>query len=181
MNIQITDNIHLELLSESHAPAIFEIVAANRNYLRTWLTWIDYAQTVDFIYNFAKGSMQRNKEGIEYSFVIMENKTVVGRIGIYKIDKQNKIGEIGYWIAENQQGRGLVTESCKALLLFCFDELNLNRIEIKCGTENLKSQKIPELLHFTKEGILRQAEWIQEKYIDLYIYSYLKKEFKLKP
>ena len=104
---------------------------------------------------------------------------MVGRVGVYKLDQQNKIGEIGYWLAEHVQGKGIVTSSCKLLINFCFTELKLNRIEIKCGTENLKSQQIPERLNFTKEGIIRQGELLYDKYIDLNLYSLLKQDYRL--
>ncbi|MBK7633025.1 MAG: GNAT family N-acetyltransferase [Saprospiraceae bacterium] len=53
---------------------------------------------------------------------------------MHKIDHQNKIGEIGYWLTY-VQGKGITTSACEALLSFCFNELQLNRIEIKCGTK----------------------------------------------
>ena len=60
------------------------------------------------------------------------------------------------------------------LIDFCLNELNLNRIEIKCGVENTKSKNIFIRLHFTHEGIIRQGELIHDKFIDLNIYSFLK-------
>ena len=111
-------------------------------------------------------------------FVIIANNKVIGRVGVYKIDKQNKVGEIGYWLAENQQRKGIVIESCKAIISLCFSELQINRIEIKCGTENFKSQLIPEKLNFTKEGVMKQAELLYDKFIDLNIYALVKANYR---
>lgn len=174
MKIKTNENTSLELINDSHSQVIFDLVDANRAHLREWLPFVDRMQTVEFAANFVKGTMQRNKDGNEYAFVIIANNQVIGRVGVYKIDAQNKIGEIGYWLAENQQGKGIVTESCKAMIALCFSELQLNRIEIKCGTENYKSQSIPEKLNFTKEGIMRKAELLYDKFIDLNLYSLLK-------
>jgi ribosomal-protein-serine acetyltransferase len=173
MNITIDTTLRLELINTSHAQAIFDMVDGNRDHLRTWLSFVDRMQTSEFARNFVAGTMQRNKDGQEYAFVILENEVVVGRIGVYKIDGQNKIGELGYWVVEHAQGRGIITRSCKTLLDFCLDKLQLNRIEIKCGTGNAKSQAIPRRLHFTEEGILRQAEYINGQFIDLKLYSFL--------
>lgn len=174
MEIKIDDNLRIALINESHAKAIFEMVDQNRNHLREWLPFVDRMETIDFAKNFIKGTMQRNKDGNEYAFVIIDNEKVVGRIGVYKIDHQNKIGEIGYWLVENGQGKGIVTRACQTLIDFCFSELELNRIEIKCGTENHKSKTIPEKLHFTQEGVIRQGELINDKFIDLNLYSFIK-------
>ncbi|MEO6760537.1 MAG: GNAT family N-acetyltransferase, partial [Saprospiraceae bacterium] len=152
----VTDSLQLELIEPKHAQPIFDLAAANREHLRQWLPWVDRMETVDFIENYIRGAQQRQAEGGELPYVILENSVVVGRIGIHKIDNQNKIGEIGYWIGQEFSGRGLMTQACKAVLEVGFRELGLNRIEIKCGTENRKSQVIPERLGFVQEGILRQ-------------------------
>ncbi len=174
MKLKVNDTISIQLVNETHAQPIFELVNNNRPHLREWLPFVDRMQTVEFAENFVKGTIQRNKEGHEFAFVIIENDQLIGRIGIYKIDNQNKIGEIGYWLAEKMQGRGIITQSCKTLIEFCLSELNLNRMEIKCSTENLKSQSIPQKLGFTKEGIIRQGELVHGKFIDLQLYSLLK-------
>lgn len=178
MTININQNLKLELIHKNHAQPIFNLVDANRTHLREWLPFVDRMQSVDFAANFVKGTMQRNQNGEEFAFVIITNEKVVGRIGVYKIDGQNKIGEIGYWLAENLQGKGIVTKSCKAIIDFCFSDLQLNRIEIKCGTGNLKSKTIPEKLNFTHEGILRQGELLYDQFIDLNLYSLLKNDVK---
>lgn len=178
MILRIDETIQLELITENHAQPIFDIVDKNRAHLRTWLPFVDRMQTVEFAQNFVKGVMQRNAAGNEYAFVIVYEGKVIGRIGVYKIDGQNKIGEIGYWLAEGVQGKGIVTRSCQAIINFCFNELNLNRIEIKCGTENVKSMTIPEKLHFKKEGVLQQAELLYDTFIDLNLYALLKSDVR---
>ena len=178
MIINIDENIKIELINENHSQPIFDIVDKNRIHLRQWLPFVDRMQTVEFAENFVKGTMQRNKDGNEFAFVIIENDKVIGRIGVYKIDGQNKIGEIGYWLAENLQGKGIITKSSKALIDFCFSDLQLNRIEIKCGTENFKSKTIPEKLNFTREGVIREGELLYDKFIDLNLYSLLKTDIK---
>ncbi len=62
------------------------------------------------------------------------------------------------------------------LIDFCFHHLNLNRIEIRCGTENVKSKHVAEKLNFTKEGVIRQGELLYDRYIDLNLYSLLKSD-----
>jgi ribosomal-protein-serine acetyltransferase len=176
MKISVENQLTLELLEDKHSAAIFNLALESREHLQEWLPWVNYMNDVSFIQNYIKGSQQRNKDGYEYAFAILEEDRVIGRIGVHKIDMQNKIGEIGYWIGKNVQGKGSVTKSCKALIGFCFKELQLNRIEIKCGTENIRSQSIPEKLGFTKEGIIRQGEFMNGKFIDLNLYSLLKND-----
>ncbi len=177
MVIQTETKAHLELLQPGHSLQLYELAAANRQHLNPWLPWVAKMQAPDFMVNFIAGSMQRNKAGDEFAFVIFNGIEMMGRIGIYKIDHQNKTGEIGYWIGENFEGKGFVSASCKALINYFFHTLNLNRIEIKCALENDKSRSIPTRLGFTHEGIIRNGEWVYDHFTDLHLYSLLKKEW----
>lgn len=177
MQLTVNQNTVLELIAQAHAPAIFDIVQHNREHLRQWLGWVDRAQDVQFIENFVAGAQHRHAQGTEYSFVMITDGRVVGRIGLYKLDAANQSAEIGYWIAADQQGRGLVLQSCQRLLQFCFEELGLHRLEIRCGTSNRKSQRIPQLLGFEKEGTLRQAEYLHGAFIDLDVFGLLRQDY----
>lgn len=177
MKLQVDDTISLEFLQVIHAESLYNLVNANRQHLRTWLPWVDQMQTVA---NFRQHIIETNKRAADktdYGFAIIINRNIVGRMGIHHINHQNKTGEIGYWLAESMQSRGIITKCCKALITHGFTLLNLNRIEIKCGVGNTKSMAIPEKLQFKQEGILRQAEWLNEKFIDLYLYAMLKEEW----
>ena len=68
----------------------------------------------------------------------------------------------------------MLCKSIKIIISYCFTDLKLNRIEIKCATENIKSKNIPEKFNFTKEGVIRQGELLYDKYVDLILYSLLK-------
>ncbi len=178
MTIHVDEKIRLDQFEKKHGQAIFDLASQNKNYLNKWLPWVDNMQSVDFIFNYISASNQRTKEGHEITFVIFYNDTIVGRIGVYKIDHQNKIGEIGYWIGEEFQGNGTVTKSCEALINYCFSELKLNRIEIRCGTENQKSKTIPNRINFIQEGIIRQGEFLHDHYIDLILFSMMKEDWE---
>lgn len=177
MTIPVSATIQLSLISPAHAQPLYELAVANREYLRQWLDWVDNMQDLNFIQQFVRNCQNHHARGTDHAFVILENETIVGRIGMYKVDSYNRIGEIGYWVAASAQGRGIITQACKAIIRYGFDELKLNRIEIKCASENRKSQAVPERLGFTKEGILRQAEWLHGQFVDLVLYSMLKEDW----
>jgi ribosomal-protein-serine acetyltransferase len=177
MSIQVSDKISLEFLEESHAPTLFYLVNDNREHLKKWLPWVDNMQAVENAKDYIASCLRQAAEKTDFAYAIMYERKMVGRIGIHHINQQNKIGEIGYWLAGGLQGMGIVTKSCKALIYYGFKELGLNRIEIKCATSNDKSRAIAEKLRFKQEGILRQAEWLNGKFVDLYLYSMLKEEW----
>ena len=176
MVIILNNQVYLELIDAKHAQGIFDIADKNRQYLGTWLTWVARMQNVSFIEKFVSGVLERHAEGLEWAFVIIKNDVIIGRITIHKIDGYNQIGEIGYWIAENQQGQGIASQSCTQVIKFAFEKLKLNRLEIKCGTDNKESQRIAERLGFTHEGVMQQAELLNGQFINLNLYALLKKK-----
>lgn len=177
MTITVDKHLSLELLSSKHAAELFQLIDSNRNYLINWLPLVNHIDSLETAAHFVNGWVERNKKEFEYSFVILENNLMVGRIGVYKINPANKTGEIGYWIAENAQGKGIISRTGKVFLNYCFSTLNINRMELKCGTENHKSAVVAKQLNFQKEGIIREGEWLHNRFIDLNFYSLLKNEF----
>ncbi len=178
MQLIVEANLYLEKLELKHAGELYAIAQSNRDYLAKWMPWIHHMHGINFIENFISKSIQKNQEHTEYAFAIFLDDCMVGRIGLRKIDSANEHAEIGYWIAESQQGKGIIRKSCARLIAFAFNECGLNRIEIKCAVENKSSQKIPEKLGFTYEGTLRSAEKNIDQFRDLKLYSLLKKEWK---
>ena len=178
MKIQVDEIISLEMLEDIHAESLLNLVNANHPYLREWLPWVDHMVTVENSKTYIGDCKRRATEKTDFSFAIIINKNIVGRIGLHHISRPNKIGEIGYWLADGLQGRGIISKSCKALINHAFTALGLNRIEIKCGIGNDKSRAIAEKLQFKQEGILRKAELLNGKFINLYLYAMLKEEWQ---
>ena len=117
-------------------------------------------------------------DGDEIGLQIIFKGEVVGGTGFHSIDRGSKCAEIGYWIAKDATGKGIITKSVKRLIDFAFDEIKLNRIVIKCATENMKSRAVPERLGFTKEGIEREAGWLHTRFVDHVVYSILAREWR---
>lgn len=177
MKIRVTDSILLESIGQEHAAAIFELVKVNKEQLGEWLPWVGRMTTIHHFETFVVESMKRVETGEEVSCIIRVDGAVAGRIGLYNIDGYNRIADIGYWLGTAYQGRGIVTLACGQLLQYAFEVLHLNRIQIKCGTLNSKSMAVPERLHFTKEGIIRQGEYVNNLFIDLHLYAMVREEW----
>ncbi|MBD1382661.1 GNAT family N-acetyltransferase [Bacillus sp. IB182487] len=65
----------------------------------------------------------------------------------------------------------------KALTDYAFNELHINKVEIRAAVENKNSRGIPERLGFVNEGCIRQAEWLYDHYVDHVVYGMLAEEW----
>ncbi|MFT6747961.1 MAG: ribosomal-protein-serine acetyltransferase [Glaciecola sp.] len=174
MEIKINNNLKLESVSLNDAEQTFRLIDNSRDYLREWLPWVDQIKSVDDVRKNIEAAILRNdlQEGLELG--LKYNNKVIGRIGLHFIDKANNRTSIGYWLSPSCQGNGVMREAVKALCAYCFDELNMNRIEIACATGNTKSQSIPTRLGFIIEGTLRHKELLNGSYVDHNLYVLLK-------
>ncbi len=177
---RIDEDIELRLSAEQFAEEATAVIRDNHAYLKEWLPWVkdDYslADTLEFV----RRNLRQFAANEGFSAQIVHRGRFAGNIGFNKFDWTNRKTEIGYWLAEPFQGRGIITRACRAFVSHAFDVLKLNRVEIYCGVGNDKSRRIPERLGFREEGVLRQAEWLHDRYIDLVLYSMLAAEWKEK-
>ena len=176
MQITVDNEIKLKEIDIDDANEIFDLIDNNRKYLRKWLPFVDATQKVEDTLNFIKSVRNKNFEEREITTIIIYKEQKVGVIGFRDTDKLNHKTEIGYWLAKKYQGNGIIIRSCKALINYAFNNLNMNRITIKYAIENTKSSKIPKKLNFKFEGIEREGEYINDVYHDLNVYGLLKKE-----
>jgi ribosomal-protein-serine acetyltransferase len=174
---KIDDEVSLHLLEKHHAEEVFELVDQNRAYLREWLPWVDNMTSPEEYHTILPMWLRQFADGNGFNAGIRYKGKLVGMIGLHAIDRANRKTSIGYYIAEEAQGKGIVTKSVKAILDYVFRELGLNRVEIRCGVHNKKSRAIPERLGFVQEGIIRDGEWLYDHFHDLVVYSMLAKDW----
>ena len=175
--LTIREDAYMRILDAHEATALFAITDKNRTYLKRWLPWLDRTTTPEDSLGFVEGCRDRyaNREALEAG--LFAANRLVGMIGFNTIDWTARRSEIGYWIDSEYQGQGLVTQGCRSLIAHGFNELDLNRIEIRCATGNDRSRAIPERLGFTQEGIIRQTEWLYDHFEDHALYALLRSEW----
>ena len=175
--LEINDDLKLHQPDLDFAEELFALVDTNRLYLQKWLPWVSATKTVEDSRSFLKNVIRFSKGGQQLHSLIIYKNQLVGLVGFNTIRKVHQKAEVGYWLAENFTGKGIMTDAVTQVLRVGFDELGLHRIEIRCAVENIKSRAIPERLGFINEAILRQCEWLYSRYVDHFVYSILEYEF----
>jgi len=175
---RLTGGAELRLMERRHAEQIYTVVERNREYLRKWLPWVDKTHSAADTRAFIDSAIAQFADTNGLAAGIWVRGRFAGAIGMHAVDWNNCASSIGYWIDEAHQGRGLVTAACRAVLAYIFEDLKLNRVEIRAGVRNRKSRAIPVRLGFRKEGVLREAGWLGDRYTDLVVYSMLASEWQ---
>lgn len=169
-------DVELKYLDINRYQELFDLTDKNRTYLKKTLAWLDITKTEEVSKKFIETSIEKEKNGTDIVFEIWYKNEFVGMIDYHNIDKRNNIGRIGYWIGEEYQGKGIVTEACKLIIKYGFEKLHLNRIEIICALHNPKSAAVAQRLGFTKEGVLRKWAFMYDHYDDMESWSLIKGE-----
>ena len=180
-NLTLNDQTQLRLLEDRHADELFALVELNRAYLREWMPWLDTNTSVINTRSYISAGLAQFAQNNGFVAGIWHKNNLAGTIGHHNIVWHNRSTTMGYWLSAPCQGKGLMTQACRALVAYSFEELGLNRVEIRCAPGNKKSRAIPERLGFTQEGTLRQAEWLYDHYVDNVVYGMLVSEWQPRP
>ena len=116
-----------------------------------------------------------------YSFLIFtsDNEDFIGEVNISNVQRGIiQSCTIGYWIAKDCEGKGMMSESLELVKEFIFNELKLHRIEAACLPHNIPSLKLLLKNGFIKEGTARKLLKINDKWQDHTVLSFILDDFK---
>jgi ribosomal-protein-serine acetyltransferase len=179
MQIDLPGGARLRPFEESDAEELFALTDGHRAHLEMWLPWVPYTTSPSDSLEFIRMTRRQLEadEGMQLALVDTDD-SIAGVAGFHRFDWQNRATTIGYWLAADRQGRGLMTAAVRALVDHAFHDRGLHRIEIAAAVDNARSRAIPERLGFREEGTHRQAERHGDRYLDLVVYAVLAPEWR---
>jgi len=175
--ISVDDCIELCGVSTADCAELYASIDRNRARLREWLPWIDAAYNQGTLFAFLQQKEGENLSHAGLTTNVRFNGQLCGSIGLHSINYTHRNTSIGYWIDSAYEGRGIMTRACRAIVTEGFREYGLHRIEIRCGVGNRRSAAIPQRLGFIEEGIVREAEWLYDHWVDLRVFSKLDRDW----
>lgn len=105
------------------------------------------------------------------------DKRLIGTAGFQWWRPESFSANIGYLMAREYWGQGLMPEAVRAVLRFGFERMQLNRIEARLDPENAASARLLEKVGMTREGTLRDDYYIDGAFYDGMVYSILRREW----
>ncbi len=124
--------------------------------------------------NYIISCMENNEEKQMCRAIVIDN-TAVGSIGIFqKNDVYCKSAELGYWLAEDYWGKGIMSSAIKQICTTAFEQYDIVRIFAEPYAYNIGSRRALEKAGFVLEGILKRSIYKNENFLDSCIYALLK-------
>lgn len=91
---------------------------------------------------------------------------MIGTCTLFKLDINNRRGEIGYLLNRAYWHRGLMSEALRSVIDYAFDELGLHRLEADTDPENAASIHLLENFGFQREGLFRDRWLVHGQWCD---------------
>lgn len=118
---------------------------------------------------------RKPSKDFHWGIVSKSDNKVIGEIWVLNIEN-DRMAQVAYRLSKIYWGQGLVTEALKAVIKFCFENTELQRLWTDVHADNIGSCKILEKCGFIKEGFIRQGKF-QTIYCDYYLYGMLKEDY----
>lgn len=120
----------------------------------------------------------RSGEPASWGIVLRETNRVVGTIGYMSYNADNSTVEIGYSLAREQWGKGLMTEALLAVIGETFRTLKVHRIEAMHFTDNPASGRVMEKCGLIHEGHMRERICCKGVFRDVEMWGILRKDWE---
>lgn len=172
--MNVDEEIDLVFLEDALAVDLFALVDSEREYLSRWMPWAPETTSVEPIREFIKATTIGFAEGKSMTCAIWYRDAIVGVVGYKSIQPDLKKVEIGYWLSAKQQGKGIMTRACRALIQYAFSDLDMEKVEIAVAVENTPSRKVCERLGLKLEGVITNAENLQGVIVDHAVYGMMR-------
>ena len=112
-------------------------------------------------------------DGTGGSWKIVDKATgeKIGVVAYYFHKPEHKKAEVGFWILPQYWNKGVATETLKAMIEYCQQQKHIHRLEAFVEEGNIASSKVLEKVGFGYEGMMRECEIKNRKFVSLHIYG----------
>jgi ribosomal-protein-serine acetyltransferase len=171
----ITKRLLLTPVEPPDGPDLWEAVAGSREHLQRWLPWVPYNDSAEANQRYVDACASDWDLGraLRFSIRATDDRRLLGIVGLDNCVHLHRSCELGYWLRRDVCGQGLMTEAAGACIGFAFARLGAHRIRCAAATDNHPSLGVIGRLGFRFEGIARQAEFVDARWVDHAVFARL--------
>jgi len=117
----------------------------------------------------------QERTGVRWAIVSRADGQLIGTCGFWRLIAEHSRAEIGYELASEWWGRGVMTEAVGAALTFGFTRMGLHSVEAHIDPDNTGSRRVLEKLGFVQEGYFRENYYdpVEARFTDTAVFSLL--------
>lgn len=123
-------------------------------------------------------SIRQRDDVFIFGIRLLETDELIGSCQLHSVDQVSRSAELQIRLGEAAaRGKGFGTEAVRLLLKFAFTDLNLNRVYLHVFDSNTRAIQVYEKNGFSREGVLRQAAYIDGRFVDVVVMGVLREEY----
>ncbi|MEW6682950.1 MAG: GNAT family protein [Nitrospirota bacterium] len=107
----------------------------------------------------------------QWRVVPKDTEQVIGLIGFIRWEREKGVAEIGFGIVQAMWGQGYMTEACRAVVDFGFEDMGLTRVEARCQVSNPASARVLEKIGMRRAGTVRGRVHSKAPEEDFWLYA----------
>src|SRR6185503_15962193 len=101
-----------------------------------------------------------------------KTKRLIGMINYHRRDRRERRVDVGWIMASDRQGKGLMTEAARALLRYLIDRLKIHKVEALIRADNKPSAALAKRLGFRLDGgPIRDRWWVGQRWHSVMLYG----------
>jgi RimJ/RimL family protein N-acetyltransferase len=157
----------------SDAPALAEAVRESVTTVGRWQDWCHpgYGEADATTWIDICRRHWLTGEGNEFLVFDATTDTLLGGMGVNHPNREHRFANLGYWIRESAQGKGIATRAGRLAVRFAFETVQASRLEVVAAHDNVPSRRTAERIGGKFEGILRKRLVLQGISVDAAMYS----------
>ncbi|MBV9292396.1 MAG: GNAT family N-acetyltransferase [Frankiales bacterium] len=147
--VELAEGIVVRRYVEEDIAPLVDVVNANLEHLKPWMPWAQEPQTVEQQLDWFREADRGWADGTNYVYGIFDaDGRIIGGSGFH-IRNGPGVLEIGYWLAADAVGKGIITRVTEALTAVAGGLDDVTRVEIHCDVGNVRSSAVPRRLGYT--------------------------------
>jgi ribosomal-protein-serine acetyltransferase len=167
--IDLGGGASLRELTAEDASILFAAVERDREHFDRWLRWTPSLRTEAD----AAALLEELPPKGGFHLGLFAGGTLQGGVICWKIQPHHRAAEVGYWLADAAQGKGLATRAASAMVELLFRDKGVHRIEMLTAEANLRSRAVCERLGFRLESTRRGSHRFPGGFNDHLVYARL--------
>ncbi len=174
--IKVSPDLQLRTIEPDDAVQLYLLIERNHRHFERYLPGMLVIDSLEAARDYIRDVQQMTADSTQMEFLVFYQGSLCGAVRLNFFEPHNHKISIGYYLDFAMQGKGIISRAVSSVIVFCFDMLGVNRIELRVDTTNQPSIAVAERLGFTREGELKQAEYLHGEYVDHFVYALLKKD-----